>query len=63
MTDSARKCSDDAIIRYARAIAHASPIERVAGYDCIMPLYRLESHYLPDLERILHAARRSLAFA
>jgi 2-oxoisovalerate dehydrogenase E1 component beta subunit len=40
-----------------------APLERVAGYDTIMPLPRLEHHYLPDEARILAAARRVLAFA
>ena len=39
------------------------PIERVAGWDTIMPLPRLEQHYLPSEARILAAARRVLAFA
>jgi 2-oxoisovalerate dehydrogenase E1 component subunit beta len=40
-----------------------APIERVAGFDTIMPLPRLEHHYLPSEARILAAARRALAFA
>ena len=40
-----------------------APIERVAGYDTVMPLPRLEHHYLPSEARILAAARRVLAFA
>ncbi len=40
-----------------------APIERVAGWDTIMPLPRLEHHYLPSEARILAAARRALAFA
>ena len=40
-----------------------APIERVAGYDTVMPLPRLEHHYLPNAARILAAARRVLAFA
>jgi 2-oxoisovalerate dehydrogenase E1 component beta subunit len=40
-----------------------APIERVAGWDTIMPLPRLEHRYLPDEARILAAARRVLAFA
>lgn len=39
-----------------------APIERVAGYDTVMPLLRLEQHYMPDEQRILAAARRALAF-
>ena len=37
-----------------------APVERVAGYDTVMPLARLEHDYLPGPERILAAARRVL---
>lgn len=37
-----------------------APVERVAGYDTVMPLARLEHTYLPGPERILAAARRVL---
>jgi pyruvate dehydrogenase E1 component beta subunit len=37
-----------------------APVERVAGYDTVMPLARLEHRYLPGPERILAAARRVL---
>jgi pyruvate dehydrogenase E1 component beta subunit len=40
-----------------------APIERVAGYDTVMPLPRLEQHYLPDAARIVAAARRAMAYA
>jgi 2-oxoisovalerate dehydrogenase E1 component beta subunit len=39
-----------------------APIERVAGWDTVMPLYRLEQQYLPSEARILAAARRVLAY-
>ncbi len=39
-----------------------APVERVAGYDTVMPLSRLEHHYMPSQERVLAAARRSLEF-
>ena len=29
-----------------------APVERVAGYDTVMPYPRLEAAYLPDVERI-----------
>ncbi|MGH8534270.1 MAG: alpha-ketoacid dehydrogenase subunit beta, partial [Gammaproteobacteria bacterium] len=65
--EAARNCGVGAEIAAQLAerglLSLQAPIERVAGYDCIMPLYRLESHYLPDTERILQAVRRSLAFA
>jgi 2-oxoisovalerate dehydrogenase E1 component beta subunit len=39
-----------------------APIERVAGWDTVMPLPRLEKHYLPSEARILAAVRRVLAY-
>jgi pyruvate dehydrogenase E1 component beta subunit len=39
-----------------------APIERVAGWDTVMPLYRLEQQYLPSEARILAAVRRVLAY-
>jgi 2-oxoisovalerate dehydrogenase E1 component beta subunit len=47
-----------------RAItALLAPIERVSGYDVVMPLPRLERHYMPSVERILAACDRSLAWS
>ncbi len=40
-----------------------APVERVAGYDTVMPLYRLEHRYMPSEARIVAAARRALDFA
>lgn len=40
-----------------------APVERVTGYDTVVPLHRLEKHYMPDVPRILAAVRRTLAFA
>ena len=37
-----------------------APVERVTGWDTVMPLPRLEMQYIPGVERILAAARRSL---
>jgi len=39
-----------------------APIERVAGWDTVMPLPRLEQYYLPSEARIVAAARRILAY-
>ena len=39
-----------------------APIERVAGWDTVMPLPRLEQYYLPSEARILAAVRRVLAY-
>ena len=39
-----------------------APVRRVAGYDTIMPLPKLESLYMPGEDRILAAARDVLAY-
>ncbi len=51
----------------ARIAEHAlfslvAPVERVAGYDTVMPLPRLEHHYMPGTARIVAAARRAMAY-
>jgi pyruvate dehydrogenase E1 component beta subunit len=38
-----------------------APVERVAGFDTVFPLKRSEHLYLPTPERIVAAARRTLA--
>ena len=38
-----------------------APIERVTGFDIIIPLFSREKAYLPDTERILRAAGKVLA--
>lgn len=39
-----------------------APIERVTGYDCHIPYFQLEQIYLPDTQRIVDAAKRTLAY-
>ena len=43
-------------------LALLAPIERVTGYDVVMPLPRLEKNYIPSPQRILAACERSLRF-
>ena len=38
-----------------------APIRRVAGYDTIMPLFRLEHDYIPSVRRIVDAVQSTLA--
>src|ERR1700722_14732399 len=38
-----------------------APIKRVAGYDTIMPLAKLEYDYIPNAARIMDAVRETLA--
>ncbi len=40
-----------------------APVVRVAGYDTVMPLFRAEHLYLPDVERVVGAARRVAEYA
>lgn len=40
-----------------------APVARVTGYDTIIPLPRLEQHYMPSVGRIVAAARRVCRFA
>lgn len=39
-----------------------APVQRVAGFDTIMPYAKLELDYLPDAKRILHAVGQCLAY-
>ena len=38
-----------------------APVERVTGYDTHIPLFRLEMKYMPSVQRIVEAAKRTLA--
>ncbi|MCL9845050.1 alpha-ketoacid dehydrogenase subunit beta [Ralstonia solanacearum] len=40
-----------------------APVQRVTGYDVVMPLPRLENQYLPGVERILAAVGKTLEAA
>jgi 2-oxoisovalerate dehydrogenase E1 component beta subunit len=37
-----------------------APIERVTGYDVVVPLFRLETQYMPSVTRILSAVKKTL---
>ena len=57
--EAARMCSVGAEIAAGLAdkaiySLHA-PVKRVAGYDTIMPLYKMEMKYMPGISRILNA--------
>ena len=38
-----------------------APIERVAGFDVVIPLFSREKAYLPSTQRIIRASRKVLA--
>jgi pyruvate dehydrogenase E1 component beta subunit len=52
-----------AVVAEHGLLALEAPIERVTAPDTIVPLPRLERHYLPDPARIVAAARRAVAYA
>ncbi len=37
-----------------------APVQRVTGYDTIMPYYRLEKHYMPSTEQIIAAVHKTM---
>ena len=39
-----------------------APVARVAGWDTVMPLPKLEAHYMPSAARVVAAARRVLEY-
>jgi 2-oxoisovalerate dehydrogenase E1 component beta subunit len=51
----------------ARIAEHAllsllAPLRRIAGYDCVMPLPRLEAHYMPSTARIIAAVHDVMSY-
>ncbi len=40
-----------------------APVRRVTGYDTVIPLPKLEHHYLPSVDRVLTAAREVMTYA
>jgi pyruvate dehydrogenase E1 component beta subunit len=49
------------IMEYGMDLLRA-PVQRVTGYDTVMPYYQLEDIYLPSSARILSAARAALDY-
>jgi pyruvate dehydrogenase E1 component beta subunit len=46
-----------------KALTHLeAPVARVTGFDTVMPLPKLEKHYLPNAERVIEAVDRVLNF-
>jgi pyruvate dehydrogenase E1 component beta subunit len=39
-----------------------APVRRVGSWDIRMPLFRLEKYYIPDADRLVEAARQTLAY-
>ncbi len=62
--EAARTCSVSADIA-ANLAEHGlmslfAPVQRVTGYDTIMPFFRLENHYMPSTERIIAAVQKTM---
>jgi 2-oxoisovalerate dehydrogenase E1 component beta subunit len=51
-----------ALIAERALLSLLAPVGRVTGYDAIVPLPRLEQHYLPSVARIADAARACVRF-
>ena len=47
-------------IQEAALYSLQAPVERVTGWDLVVPLRRGEHHHIPDAARILAAVRRTL---
>jgi pyruvate dehydrogenase E1 component beta subunit len=46
-----------------KALVHLeAPVQRVTGFDTVMPLPKLEKHYLPTAERVMQATKRAVSF-
>ena len=60
---------DDALAEIAARLADEhitgllAPVKRVAGYDTVMPLPKLEAHYMPQADDIVAAALDVMRFA
>jgi len=51
-----------ALIGERALLSLQAPVARVTGYDTIVPLPRLEQHYMPSVARITAAARQCVRF-
>jgi 2-oxoisovalerate dehydrogenase E1 component beta subunit len=52
-----------ALVAERALTALLAPVLRVTGYDTVMPLPRLEQHYMPSVARIVAAARQVCQFS
>lgn len=51
-----------AIIAEEGLMSLLAPVQRVTGYDTIMPLAKLEHYYMPTVERIVSAVNKVMEF-
>ena len=64
MQEAARTCSVSADIAANLAeyglMSLFAPVQRVTGYDTIMPYFRLENQYMPSTERVIAAVKKTM---
>ncbi len=59
--EGAKTCgigAEIAAIILENSIELAAPLERITGYDVVMPYFQLEKHYIPSVTRIKESALR-----
>lgn len=60
---TASMASEIATIIQERCFLHLkAPVQRVTGFDTVMPYYKLELEYIPDAKRIAEAITQCLAY-
>ncbi|MEW5863412.1 MAG: alpha-ketoacid dehydrogenase subunit beta [Pseudomonadota bacterium] len=66
VTEAPRTCSFAsevaAVIAERGLTSLLAPVERVTAWDTVTPMARLESRYMPDVPRILAAARKAMRY-
>lgn len=65
--EAARTCGVGAEIS-AQLVEHGlmsllAPIQRVTGFDTVMPYYKLENHYMPSVQRIVKSVQQVMEYA
>lgn len=65
--EAARTCGVGAeiaaLINESGLLSLLAPVQRVTGYDTVMPYLQLEKQYLPSIERIVNTVTRTMEFA
>ncbi|MBI5631671.1 MAG: alpha-ketoacid dehydrogenase subunit beta [Elusimicrobia bacterium] len=51
-----------ALIHERALLKLQAPVRRVGSWDIRMPLFRLEKYYIPDADRVVEAAKKTLSF-
>jgi len=51
-----------AIINEKALLSLEAPVERITGFDTVMPLYKLEKDYIPSQEKIINGIEKVMKF-